>query len=136
MKECLIDTDILSYYLKGNENVIKNVKNYLGQGDFSRLSISEISYFEILAGLEFRNASRQIHVFESFIEKCKIIKLSIPSIKISANEYGILRKKGINIGTPDLLIAGIAIENNLKLVTNNEKHFKEISKLEILNWYN
>jgi tRNA(fMet)-specific endonuclease VapC len=32
------------------------------------------------------------------------------------------------------LIAGIAIENGLTLVTNNEKHYEPVSELEIENW--
>ena len=134
MKECLLDTDIVSYFLKGNEKVLKNIEEYLYKGDFIKLTISEITYFEILAGLEYRKATKQIQIFESFIKKCRIVKLSIPSLKISAKEYGKLRQKGIIIGTPDLLIAGIAIENDYILITNNEKHFKDIEGLTIANW--
>lgn len=34
----------------------------------------------------------------------------------------------------DLLIAGIAIENDMILVTNNERHFGRIPGLKIENW--
>jgi tRNA(fMet)-specific endonuclease VapC len=34
----------------------------------------------------------------------------------------------------DIMIASIAIANNLTLVTNNEKHFNRISQLKIENW--
>jgi tRNA(fMet)-specific endonuclease VapC len=134
MKECLLDTDIVSYYLKGNEIVQKKVEEYLYTGEFVRLTISEITYFEILAGLEYRKASKQIRIFESFANKCNIARLSIAAIRISAQAYGKLRQKGIIIGTPDLLIAGIAIENGYVLVTNNEKHFQAIDSLIIANW--
>jgi len=33
-----------------------------------------------------------------------------------------------------ILIAGVALSNNLVLVTNNEDHFRNIEGLEILNW--
>jgi len=33
-----------------------------------------------------------------------------------------------------LFIAGIAIENEMVLVTNNEKHFSRIPNLKIQNW--
>jgi predicted nucleic acid-binding protein len=45
-----------------------------------------------------------------------------------------LRRQGITIGTSDLLIAGIAIEKNLQLITNNKKHFENIEGLEMDNW--
>jgi tRNA(fMet)-specific endonuclease VapC len=38
------------------------------------------------------------------------------------------------IDNQDILIAGIALENNLVLVTNNEKHFARIPNLIIENW--
>jgi tRNA(fMet)-specific endonuclease VapC len=134
MKESILDTDILSFYLKGNEKVKKNVEKYLYQGDFSNLTITEITYFEILAGLEYRKAFKQIQVFEEFITKCRVVRLSNSSLKKSAFYYGKLRRKGIVIGIPDLLIAGIVIEHDCILVTNNEKHFKPIDELITSNW--
>jgi len=34
MKECLVDTDILSYHLKGDEAVIQRVVEYLNHHSF------------------------------------------------------------------------------------------------------
>jgi len=36
----------------------------------------------------------------------------------------------------DILISGIAIANDLVLVTNNEKHFQRVEGLQISNWAN
>lgn len=134
MNDYLIDTDILSFYLKGNQKVINKFQDYLSEVGSNGLNISEITYFEILAGLEYRNAIKQIEIFEKFIQKCNIIKLSNTSIRLSAIQYGKLRHKGIIIGTPDLLIAGIALANNFTLVTNNQKHFNPVSGLFTANW--
>jgi len=56
------------------------------------------------------------------------------SIRLSAEIFGSLRRKGISIGTSDILIAGQALENGWVLVTNNEKHFRHIEGLETANW--
>ena len=104
MKESLIDTDILSYYFRNDLNVVENVQVYLQE--HSKLNISIITYYEILAGLEYKKAYRKLIEFESFIKKNRIIQLSYKSIKISAIKYGELRRKGVEIGTSDLLIAG------------------------------
>ena len=45
-----------------------------------------------------------------------------------------LESKGIPIGPNDLMIASIAIANNLILVTNNTKEFGRIQKLSLENW--
>jgi tRNA(fMet)-specific endonuclease VapC len=134
MKECLLDTDVLSFYLKGIEAVRKNVEEYLFSGNFDQLTFSEITYYEVKAGLEYKQAKKQLSKFEDFTSRCKIVKLTKSSLDISANRYGQLRRKGVEIGTPDLLIAGIAIGNDLVLVTNNIKHYKSIEGLQLVNW--
>lgn len=132
MKSSLIDTDIISYFLKGDGLVSSKVISYLEVHD--KLMITEISYFEILAGLEFKNAEKPIQSFEEFVTKCEVLKLSYDSIRTSAWVYGELRRKGISIGMADLLISGIAIVNDLNLVTNNEKHYQHIDSLILDNW--
>lgn len=45
-----------------------------------------------------------------------------------------LRRKGLPIGDTDLLIAGAAVSRNLKLVTNNTKHFNRIPGISLEDW--
>ncbi|MDP3433898.1 MAG: type II toxin-antitoxin system VapC family toxin, partial [Bacteroidota bacterium] len=56
------------------------------------------------------------------------------SVKISAELYSELRQSGNSLDDIDLLIAGVAIENHLIMVTNNENHFGRIPGLKIANW--
>ncbi|MEQ8714336.1 MAG: type II toxin-antitoxin system VapC family toxin [Cyclobacteriaceae bacterium] len=132
MNRSLVDTDILSYFLKGNKLVTRSFEEYLNE--YRTITISEITYFEILAGLTFKKASKQIEEFETFISTCEILKLSTFSLRTSATIYAELRDKGITIGTANLLIAGISVANELTLVTNNQKHFQPILGLSTSNW--
>jgi len=132
MKKTLIDTDIMSYYLSGNSNVVKKILKYLKH--YPALNLCSITYYEILSGLEYKNANRQINDLEKMLSKCNIIDVDIESIKLSAKEYGRLRRKGITIGNSDLLIAGVAMSNRYILATNNVNHFKNIDGLELINW--
>lgn len=132
MNKSLIDTDILSYFLKGTRLVTINFELYLKE--HPKITISEITYFEILSGLTSKKADKQIERFEAFISTCEILKLSTTSLRTSANIYAELREKGVTIGTADLLIAGTTLVNNLTLVTNNQKHYEPISKLSTSNW--
>jgi tRNA(fMet)-specific endonuclease VapC len=132
LDKALIDTDILSYFLNGDEKVTAKVQEYLVH--YNKLLFSQITYFEILAGLEYKQASKQISKFELFASKCSILTLTENSLIVSAKVYGELRRNGIQIGTPDLLIAGIAIDRNLNLVTNNDKHYRSIDRLTLINW--
>ncbi|MCC6836813.1 MAG: type II toxin-antitoxin system VapC family toxin [Cytophagales bacterium] len=132
MTESLVDTDILSFYFKGDSKVVNKFNDYLRE--FDVINISIITYYEILGGLKFKNAGRQIKEFEEFVANNTIIHISEESAKISGDIYADLRQKGITIGTSDILIAGIAIENELILITNNERHYESIKGLKIENW--
>ena len=132
MNRALIDTDILSYYFKGHDIVLDNFKKYLDQYDL--IEISLITYYEIVGGLLAKNALKQLTVFEDFVLENLVIPMTESSAKISAELYSTLRQSGNNVDDIDLLIAGIAIENEMTLVTNNEKHFDKIPGLAIMNW--
>ena len=132
MEEVLVDTDILSYYFKAEERVVKSVEDYLRQ--FDQLNISIITYYEVFGGLTYRGSSRQLENFELFRFNNNIIHISEESAEISGRIFADLRKRGITIGTSDLLIAGVAIQNELVLSTNNEKHYEHISGLKLVNW--
>ncbi|MCU0357695.1 MAG: type II toxin-antitoxin system VapC family toxin [Cyclobacteriaceae bacterium] len=132
MNESLVDTDILSFYFKGDSTVVNRFNEYLKH--FDVINISIITYYEILGGLKFKKAEKQIKDFEEFVTNNAIIHISEQSARLSGNIYADLRLKGITIGTSDILIAGIAIENELTLITNNEKHFRLINGLTTENW--
>lgn len=134
MTEALIDTDILSFYFKGDEKVVDQFTAYLNE--FDQIAISIITYYEIIAGLKFKKAEKQLIDFEDFVNNNTILHISEDSIKISADVYADLRHKGITIGTSDILIAGIALYNGLTLITNNMKHYEAIPGLLIANWKN
>lgn len=132
MRPALVDTDILSEFLRGTEIVVDNAKKYLENYDSINFSI--ITYYEILNGLLYKDARKQLKRFSEFAELNKILPLTLSATKQAAEIYANLRKKGQPIGHTDCLIAGIALTNNLQLVTNNIDHFKRVKGLEIVNW--
>lgn len=132
MNRVLIDTDILSYYFKGDKKVIRNFETYIQHYDLIEISI--ITYYEIIGGLMAKNALKQLSVFEDFIADNIVIPMTENSAKISAELYSNLRQNGKTVDDIDLLIAGIAIDNELTLITNNEKHFNRIPELRVENW--
>ncbi len=132
MKPTLVDTDILSMYFRGNEQVVENVEQYIAE--FGKVSLSIITYYEVVSGLSFRDAKKQLASFLAFAEKHTVLLLTEEAATMAANLYAALRKQGQPIDDIDLLIAGIALFNGLVLSTNNEKHFERIEALEVVNW--
>ncbi len=109
-----------------------NAEKYLHTYGVFNLSI--ITYYEILNGLLYKDARKQLQHFLNFADLNKILPLTISATRMAAEIYADLRKKGQAIGHTDCLIAGIALTNELQIVTNNTDHFKRIKKLELINW--
>ena len=128
----LIDTDILSMFFRNNRNVVFHFRNYLKQ--YEKINISIITYYEILSGLKYKDALKQLDLFLEFAKYNNVLSLSKESVVISANLYANLRRTGRLIDDIDILIAGVALSNNLSLVTHNEEHFRRIDGLEIIDW--
>ena len=134
MKPSMLDTDMLSEFLRGNPGVIAKVDEHLME--YGYISLSIITYYEILNGLLYKDARKQLTRFEAFVALNKVIPLTLRMAKAAAVIQADLRKKGTEIGHTDTLIAGIAITSGLQLVTNNTGHFKRIKGLDIENWTN
>lgn len=132
MKPALVDTDILSDFLRGTAKVVENAEKYLQVYDAINFSI--ITYYEVLNGLLYKDARKQLKKFTDFADLNKILPLTISATRQAAEIYAGLRKTGQPIGHTDCLIAGIALTNGLQLVTNNTEHFNRVNGLELVNW--
>lgn len=132
MKPSLVDTDILSLFFKKHPYVTAAFQTYIRQ--YKKINLSIITYYEIVSGLKHRDASNQLATFLEFASRNTVLPLSEHSVTISAEQYATLRQRGTPLDDIDLLIAGIALSNNLLLVTQNEKHFRRITDLKLDDW--
>jgi tRNA(fMet)-specific endonuclease VapC len=92
MKPALIDTDILSMFFRNDVKVVSRFKEYLKFHNCINISI--ITYYEILSGLKYKNAAKQIDPFLMFVELNNLLPLTKESIAISSDRYACLRNKG------------------------------------------
>jgi tRNA(fMet)-specific endonuclease VapC len=100
------------------------------------LDTNIISYYEIISGLQSIDANKRISEFDKFCKLTDIINLDKPGILASCKIYASLKKSGRLIDDIDILIAGIALSNNLVVVTDNTDHFERIAGLKVENWKN
>jgi len=127
----LIDTDILIYSLKNNETVNKNLKLHSN----SPMVISVITQGELLYGAykskqKIANLGKVHQIADIF----PVIEISTSIIDTFAHLKADLSQKGITIDDFDLLIGATALSMNFSMVTNNEKHYKKIPDLDVVNW--
>ncbi|MEZ4884509.1 MAG: type II toxin-antitoxin system VapC family toxin [Chitinophagales bacterium] len=114
MKQAILDTDTVSYYFRDHTKVIEKIDTYLVEHGFVHISV--VTYYEIMNGLMYKDARRQLAKFERFVRLNNVIPLTLTSAKVAAGIYANLRKTGKPIGHNDVMIAGIAIDNDLVLV--------------------
>jgi tRNA(fMet)-specific endonuclease VapC len=131
MTKYALDTNIISYYLKGNAKLIDRVNDAVKNGD---IIIPPIVYFEIKKWLLKNKSKTKLAAFEILLAKYGIDKISKETLDISLSIYLDLQSRKITVDDADIFIAGYCIENNYILVTNNTKHFKNIKDLRIENW--
>ena len=132
MKARLVDTDILSYYMRGHQAVVSRSQEYLKE--FGCFNVSSLTVFEILKGLRKKGLKEKEEVFQNEILKHNVIALDYGIMDKAASLLTTLEQKGTPIAHADLFIASTAIVHELILVTNNTPHFSRVEGLMIENW--
>jgi len=132
MKPALIDTNIISMFMRGHPAVKDCATAYIKEYD--RLNLSIITIYEALSGLKHRDAKKQTATFKALVELSEVWPLTEQSVELSAEMYAALRKRGQSIDDIDLLIAGIAKANDFVFVTNNRRHFDPIEGITVEDW--
>ena len=126
----LLDTDTVSYAIRGYGDVSEHLASIAA----SDVSISSITYAELMSGAEQRASLRLINSIDNFVSQVAIV----PFDSAAAREFGriaaLLIKRGTPIGDFDILIAAHAVSLGCVLVTNNVRHFSRVHGLKIENW--
>jgi tRNA(fMet)-specific endonuclease VapC len=128
----LLDTNIVSYWMRGNQNVIQRIRQFAP----SDLSLSTITLAEILYGIEKSTVKKQERIQK--IQYIASLLMLYPFDEQAASAYAFVRtdleRKGTSISERDTQIASVAKANNLILVTHNMKEFLRINKLQVIDW--
>lgn len=130
--KALLDTDILSAIMRRDAMALVHARAYLAV--HSSFTLSIITRYEIMRGLQAKRATRQIEAFNHFCAANQVLPLTDEIIVRAAAIYGDLHRRGALIGDADILIAASALEHDLTVVTNNESHFRRIPGLTVENW--
>ena len=127
----LIDTDIIIFALRGDKTVLAKFE----ENKNIPISISLITYAELVFGAK-RSGNEQKNMLKvnRIREIYPVEELNIGIMELFADIKANIYSKAIRIEDMDLFIAATAIYNDLTLVTNNTKHFKNIPLLELENW--
>lgn len=137
MNKALLDTDILSEILKAkNAGVVSKAVEY--KDNFERFTISVITVMEIVKGLHKVGRADSLKKFLGGLQAIEIISFDENCSVIAGRMFADLENTGQPIGRADPMIAAIAVQHDLTLVTGNTAHYERLQKLgyslKLDNW--
>lgn len=137
MNKALLDTDTLSEIGKGkNPAVTANAKTY--RKAFGHYSVSTITVLEIVRGYQKVQQFQRLNAFLTSLAAQEIFPLDTAAAELAGRITGDLDRIGQPIGRADPMIAAIAIDQGLELVTGNTTHYQRIQQLgyplTLVNW--
>jgi tRNA(fMet)-specific endonuclease VapC len=127
MKKLLIDTNIYSYALKGDEIVVEVLRETDEIG-FSVISIGELLSGFKQGGMEQKNRKE----LDQFLDSPRVTVYTVDedTTEFYAQILLGLRQIGKPVPTNDIWIAAVAFQNGLKLFTK-DAHFQSIAGLSL-----
>jgi tRNA(fMet)-specific endonuclease VapC len=137
MRKSLLDTDILSEYLKGhNEIVTSHAAQYAQQ--YGVFTFTSVTVYEIVYGFELKAASGQLKKALAWLNRNEQITPTGEDYLAAATIKAAARRQGSVLELPDCLIAAVAVRLEMPLVTGNTDDFQAIQRtginLAIENW--
>lgn len=122
----LLDSSILIEFFR-KQNKSKSVLFHLT--DRYRFCISVITMFEIQIGIK---SERQQHEHQILMKNIHVLPLDQFCIETAVTVHKNLTIQNTQIGLADLLISATAIHHSLPVATLNQKHFKRIPNLKLI----
>ncbi len=122
----VIDTDVIIWYMKGNEKAYKTIENS------KNFFISVVTYMELVQGMrnkkELNNLRKALHDWNS-----KILYIS-EEISVKAMFFVEQHYLSHSIQLADALIGATAVAYGLPILTSNDKHYKVLKDIQIKNF--
>lgn len=122
----VLDTDVSIEYLRNNEEAVE----FINQN--TDLAITSHTLAELLYGLQITGGKKHETILRKFLSGLTILGFGIPEANIYGAVKAQLRGKGRICGDFDIAIAATAAANQATLVTNNIKHYQNITGLRLL----
>ncbi len=125
-----LDTDVLIDYLRGDEKTIAKLSQLYTHG--VGLFTTFINLCELYRGVyASKNKDKEEADINTLIYTIKPLEMDQHSCIFFGKEWARLGKIGKSTQILDLMIASVAVVNNLTLLTRNKKHYENIVGLKV-----
>jgi predicted nucleic acid-binding protein len=133
----ILDTDVVSALL--NEHPDAAVVRWANRQEPDLLWTTAITVFEVKTGLALMPAGarrrRVEFLFAHFIDQvlgARVLAFDHRAAELAGQINATRKSRGLNIATPDTLIAGIALANYAPIATRNTRHFADL-EIDLIN---
>jgi len=121
--EVLLDTDVIIWYLKGNQKAYDLIHS------LDRFAISAVTYMELVQGMRNKDELRLLkRTLKQWQVKVIYISEEISALALFYVEAFFLSH---SMQLADALIGATCSNHGLTLYTANDKHYKVINEIEI-----
>ncbi|MBP1742794.1 MAG: PilT protein domain protein [Deltaproteobacteria bacterium] len=130
MKSLLIDTNIYTYALKGDPEVVSVLQQA------HEIGISAVSIGELLSGFKAgKKEQENRHELEEFLDspRVRVYGIDEETAEFYAEVLNNLKKKGRPIPTNDIWIASLAFQHGQPLFSK-DKHFEAVPGLVMVSY--
>ena len=127
----LLDTDTCIGLLKGDCAVVSSWRACVDQCVLPSMVIGELYYGAFKSTVREKELVR----VDRFVDIFPEVKPSKRSMRRFGEIKATLEQKGTRLPDADIIIASIAIDEGLALVTGNVRHYSRIEGLVIENWF-
>jgi tRNA(fMet)-specific endonuclease VapC len=128
VNKALLDTDTYSEILKAvNPTIAQNAATYRQQQGV--LTVSATTVMEIVYGFQRVQNTRRLQDFLTAVALEEVLEFERNAAELAGRIAGDLDRTGQTIGKSDPMIAAVALQNGLELVTGNTAHYQRIQQL-------
>lgn len=131
MTRYLLDTNIVSDLVRRPQGVVAGYIQRVGEAS---VATSIIVAAELRFGAEKKGSQRLTDRIDAILGVMEILPFEPPADAAYGTIRAYLEKAGRIIGANDLLIAAHALALSHTLVTDNEREFRVVPKLSMVNW--
>lgn len=128
----MLDTNTCIYIIKRRpQSVLERFQSFpVGDIGISSITLAELEYGAAKSAQPRKNRE----ALEQFVSPLSVAAFDRGATEAYGRIRAALERRGLPIGSMDMLIAAHAVSLGVNLVTNNEREFRRVSGLRVENW--
>ncbi len=129
--DLLLDTNTLSYIIRGRQPVLDRFEESARQGN--TFLLSSVAHYELQRYLDLKGSSRLMRRYQDLVARWQRCNLLFEDWNHAASLWAEHHRAGRSIADLDLLLAVLALKHDAMLVTSNTRHFEGLD-IPLADW--